>query len=156
MFSLTKESCVNAIKRFIAHLGVPAQLYSDNATTFVAARKDILELRNDVSQLGTDWFMIPAQAPHFGGPWEAGIKSLKHHLPRTVKIHTLHLENFLTLLAQIESILNSRPLIPSSDDPNDMTVLTPAHCLVGRPLNVPLLSSPKQLKHRKVTLKDLQ
>ena len=37
-----------------------------------------------------------------------------------------------------------------------MTVLTRAHFLVGRPLNVPLLSSPKQLKHRKVTSKDLQ
>ena len=101
VFSLTKESCVNAIKRSIARRGVPAQLYSDNATTFVAARKDILELRNDVSQLGTDWFMIPARAPHFGGLWEAGIKSLKHHLRRTMETHTLHLENFLTLLAQI-------------------------------------------------------
>ena len=156
VFSLTKEACVNAIKRFIARRGMPAQLYSDNATTFVAARKEILELRNEVSQLGTDWFMIPARAPHFGGLWEAGIKSVKHHLRRTMKAHILHLENFLTLLAQIESILNSRPLLPSSDDPNDMTVITPAHFLVGRHLTVPSFSSPKQLKHRKATLKDLQ
>ena len=72
--------------------GMPAQLYSDNATTFVAARKEILELRNEVSQLGTDWFMIPARAPHFGGLWEAGIKSVKHHLRRTMKAHILQLE----------------------------------------------------------------
>ena len=65
-----------------------------------------------------------------------------------MKTDTLHIENFLTLLAQIESILNSRPLVPSSDDPNDMTVLTPAHSLVGRLLKVPLLSSPKQLKQK--------
>ena len=156
VFSLTKEACVNAIKRFIARRGMPAQLYSDNATTFVAARKDILELRNEVSQLGTDWFMIPARAPHFGGLWEAGIKSVKHHLRTTMKAHILHLENFLTLLAQIESILNSRPLLPSSDDPNDMTVITPAHFLVGRPLSVPSFSSSKELKHRKAALKDLQ
>ena len=117
VFSLTEESYVNAIKRFIAHRGVSVQLNSDNATTFVAARKDILELRKEVSQLGTDWFMIPAVAPHFGGLWEAGIKSLKHHLRRTMKIHKLHIENFKTLLAQIGIILNSRPLVPSSDDP---------------------------------------
>ena len=133
VFSLTKEACVNAIKRFIARRGMPAQLYSDNATTFVAARKDILELRNEVSQLGTDWFMIPARALYFGGLWEAGIKSVKHHLHMTMKAHILHLENFLTLMAQIESILNSRPLLPSSDDPNDMTVITPAQFFVGNP-----------------------
>ena len=77
VFSLTKESCVNAIKRFIARGGIPAQLCSDNATVFVAARKDILELRNEISQLGIDWFMIPERAV-FGGLWEAGIKSMKH------------------------------------------------------------------------------
>ena len=156
VFSLTKESCLNVIKRFIARRGVPSQLYSDNATTFISARKEIMELQNEVSQLGTDWFMIPARAPHFGGLWEAGIKSVKHHLRRTMKTHILHLENFLTLLAQIESVLNSRPLVPSSDDPNDLTVLTPAHFLVGKPFAVPPLSSPKQSKPRKVTLKDLQ
>ena len=69
VFSLTKESCVNAIKRFIARCGIPAQLYWDNATIFVAAREEIFELRNEVSQLATDWFMIPVRAPHFGGLW---------------------------------------------------------------------------------------
>ena len=64
--------------------------------------------------------------------------------------------NFSTLLVQIESILNSRPLVPSSDDPNDLTMLTTANFFVGKPFGVHLLSSQIQSKPKKVTLKDLQ
>lgn len=70
-----------------------------------------------------------------GGKWEALIKSTKFHLRRTVGDTKLTFEEAVTLLAQIEAILNSRPLEPLSDDPTDLMTLTPGHFLVGSALH---------------------
>ncbi|UYV74135.1 hypothetical protein LAZ67_11002219, partial [Cordylochernes scorpioides] len=78
-----------------------------------------------------NWHFIPPSAPNFGGLWEAGIKSVKTILSKTMKSRLLNYEELLTLLAQIEACLNSRPLTFVSNDPNDLTALTPGHFLIG-------------------------
>lgn len=62
------------------------------------------------------------------------MKQVKHHLKRIVGDRKLSYEELYTTLTQIEAVLNSRPLAPSSDDPNDYTAITPAHFLIGREL----------------------
>jgi len=37
------------------------------------------------------------------------------------------------VLYREESVLNSRPLPPFSNDPNDLDCLSPSHFLIGRP-----------------------
>lgn len=44
-------------------------------------------------------------------------------------------EELYTLLTQVESCLNSRPLSPLSSDPTDYSPLTPGHFLIGTALN---------------------
>ena len=47
--------------------------------------------------------------------------------------HPLFIEELCTLLCQIEKILNSRPICPLSEDPNDEFFLIPVHfCLGGK------------------------
>ncbi|GFX63562.1 integrase catalytic domain-containing protein [Trichonephila clavipes] len=86
---------------------------------------------------GIEWNFIPPRAPHKGGLWEAGIKSVKYHLKRALGRSRLIYEEFETVIIQVEGILNSRPpfFTPISNDFDNFEVLTPAHFLIGRSIN---------------------
>ena len=142
---LTTESFLGALSRFIGRRGRPAELWSDNATNFRGAHVELRRLlrqaeldwdrvEGSLAQDGIAWHFIPPSAPHFGGLWEAGVKSMKIHLRRVSGSKRLTYEEFSTLLVEIEMILNSRPVMPLAGGIDDLNVLTPAHFLVGIPL----------------------
>ncbi|XP_070171477.1 uncharacterized protein [Polyergus mexicanus] len=122
-------------------------MYLDNGTSFVGADKELqiayqsaIRDPNFLNKTACDnvtWNFIPPSAPHFGGMWEAGVRSVKHHLRRVLGEHTLTFEEFTTLLCKIEACLNSRPLAPLSDSLDEFDSLTPGHFLIGQALTVP-------------------
>ncbi|KXJ07266.1 hypothetical protein AC249_AIPGENE26022 [Exaiptasia diaphana] len=143
--SLSTEAFIATLKRFIARRGKPKAMYSDNGTNFVGARKELRRLiaseeHNDkvttyLQQDNVEWHFIPQRGSHFGGLWEAGIKSMKYHLRRVLGNVSLAYEEMYTTLCQIEACLNSRPLTPLSSSPTDLQPLTPGHFLITTPLN---------------------
>lgn len=68
---------------------------------------------------------------NFGGLWELGVKSIKHHLKRVLK-NALTLEEFITIISEIEGILNSCPLSLISNEPQDFQPLTSGHFRIGQ------------------------
>ncbi|XP_037047230.1 uncharacterized protein LOC119082017 [Bradysia coprophila] len=139
------EAFLAAFDRFTARKGFPECCYSDNALTFIGAKPllapepensllDFSKVNEHSTKNGTDWKFITPRAPHQGGIWEAGVKAMKHHLKRVIGANVLTFEEMTTITAKIEACLNSRPLCQLNDDPEELSVLTPGHFLVGRPL----------------------
>lgn len=144
---LSTDGFINAFKRFSSRRGLCKRIYSDNAKNFVGSDnylKKIHELIKNISknqkchnyflENHVEWDFIPARSPHFGGIWEAAVKSFKYHIKRVIGDQHLNFEQFSTVLTQIEAILNSRPILPLSNDPTDLHALTPGHFLIGSSL----------------------
>jgi hypothetical protein len=104
---------------------------------FLRSEKFKQKISNEFLNTCTKFNFIPARSPHFGGLWERCVQSVKHHLRRILGDASITYEEFYTLLTRIEACLNSRPLIPLSQDPNDLEALTPGHFLIGAPLTAP-------------------
>ncbi|XP_046624784.1 uncharacterized protein LOC124307301 [Neodiprion virginianus] len=129
---------LKAFRRFTSRRGICRNLYSDCGTNFVGADAELKRLLSGCLQEsrnlqhllandGTEWKFNPPGAPHMGGKWEAAVKSVKFHLQRTIADMLLTYEDFSTFLTQVEAVLNSRPLSAFSEDPDDLTALTPGH-----------------------------
>ncbi|KAL0860883.1 hypothetical protein ABMA27_009420 [Loxostege sticticalis] len=147
---LSTNAFIAAFKRFTSRRGYCSNLYSDCGTNFVGANFELsrmlnrskaslpVELRELLASDGTEWSFIPPGSAHFGGLWESGVRSIKHHIRRVIGDTKLTFEEYSTLLAQIECCLNSRPISALSDSVDDYTALTPGHFLMlGPPLVVP-------------------
>ncbi len=89
-----------------------------------------LEPINDALSLkGIKWTFNPPTGSHHGGAWERLIRSVRKFLNYTLRTQSLDEEALYTVLCEVESILNSRPITKESTDPNVMEALTPNHLL---------------------------
>ncbi|GFW81136.1 integrase catalytic domain-containing protein [Trichonephila clavipes] len=134
------------------------------STEFLAKIAQLSEFKAEIDALKKEaiqWKFIPPCPSNFGGLWKAGVKSFKHHLYRTLVNSKITFEEFETIIIQIEGILNSRPLVPLSDNINEYEVLTPGHFIIGRPISaIPepaiLDISDNRLSRWQYTTKSLQ
>ncbi|XP_074101283.1 uncharacterized protein LOC141528903 [Cotesia typhae] len=140
------EGFLKAFRRFTSRRGICKTLHSDCGTNlkgadnelkrlFSKATSESKELQRLLTNDGTNWKFNPPGAPHMGGKWEAAVKSVKRHLQLSISETSFTFEDFSTLLAQVEAVLNSRPLSALSDDPEDLSALTPGHFIRGAALN---------------------
>ena len=90
---LTTEAFLACLIRFVSRRGKPTTMWSDHGTNFVGANRQLNDLyaflrrrETEASIMsfcggeGIDWSFIQERAPHFGGLWEAAVKSTKRHL----------------------------------------------------------------------------
>ena len=140
-YSLDTDSFINAFTRMTSRRGTPAYVISDNGTNFVGAERELRELVEalDVDRIAQEtsryhpieWKFNPPCAPHFGGVFEALIKSAKKAIKAILGDADVSDEELHTAICGAERLLNSRPITYVSSDPNDLSPLTPSHFLVG-------------------------
>ena len=156
--SSTTDAFIYALRRFICRRGLPDRFYSDNGTNFVGAQRILQDSIRSWNQIQIDeflrqheikWSFHPPAASHIGGAWERLKRSTCRILHALTKEQILTDEILNTLLIEVESILNSQPLVPSvtfglsHDEP-----LTPNPLLLlrGNPTLPPRLLTERDCK----------
>ncbi|XP_015120388.1 uncharacterized protein LOC107043403 [Diachasma alloeum] len=129
--SLSTDIFLEAFRRFIARRGRPSVIYADNATNFRGARNHLKKIYwdkvvKDSSVDVIEWRFNPPAAPWWGGWWERLIRLMKDLLKRTLKKSLLTFEELITVLCDVEAIINSRLLTYLAEHPHQLIPLSPS------------------------------
>nr|XP_049467020.1 uncharacterized protein LOC120956181 [Anopheles coluzzii] len=135
--SLSTTACIMAIRRFIGRRGPPAEIWSDNGTNFNGASNELNRQLADThyscadtfTNANTRWNFNPPSATHMGGVWERMVRSVKEGMSALDDGRTINDETLLTTLAEVEFLINTRPLV-YQPQVSDSEALTPNHFLL--------------------------
>ena len=89
-----------------------------------------VQIESFLLQRNITWLFNAPAASHHGGSWERLIRSTRRVMMGVIKEQILTDDGLSTLLAEVEAILNGRPLTRTSSDPTDLNCLTPNHLLL--------------------------
>ena len=145
--NLDTDSFIQCLRRFIARRGEIRLIRSDQGSNFVGANNELKKALRELDEekisayllgKGADWVSWkknPPASSHMGGVWERQIRSARSILNSLLLTHCRSLddESFRTILTEVESIVNSRPLtIDTLSDVNSPLPLTPNHLLTQK------------------------
>ena len=133
--SLTTDAFLNAYRRLVSRRGAVRQLRCDQGTNFIGGRRVLEEaltemdegrIERELLKKDCDWIRFqfnPPKASHMGGAWERLIRSARAVLDPLLAEHAGRIDDELlrTLLAEVELVINSRPLTYPSMQPDDLT-----------------------------------
>ena len=140
--SLSVETFICVFRRFCTRRGLPALLITDNAKTFRSVSKEVKNLLRSprLSEYfltkGVRWRFIPELSPFQGGFWERMVRSTKRCLTKVIDRALLSYDELATIIIEIESVINSRPITYVVDDSDGISYpLTPSQLINGRNLS---------------------
>ncbi len=146
---LSVDAFLMAFTRLSARGVNPTTVLTDNGTNFVAANRLLTELGGAMQRGNIEarkpairWLFNPPLASHYGGVFERLIGAAKAALYHALPSHfSLSLEQLQTAFAEVEGLLNTRPLAYVGTDGSEISVLTPNHFLAGS-ASIPIISAP--------------
>ncbi|XP_062610035.1 uncharacterized protein LOC134271839 [Saccostrea cucullata] len=148
---MSSSSFINALRRFESLRGPVKVFRSDRGTNFVGATDELgiqalnVEdgpISNYLNQTKAVWIFNSPHSSHMGGSWERMIGLTRRILDSMLldpNAKQLTHESLTTFMAEVCAIMNSRPLVPISTDPESTLVLSPAMLLTGKVNFLPVL-----------------
>ena len=127
---LDSVSFIKSFHRFICRRGCPSNVISDNGKSFV-----MVETKRFVSSVDVNWITNLPLVQWHRGFFERLVKSTKTILQKQLEISRLNNEELQTVLCEVETILNNRPLTYYYSD-NTEQCPTPNHLLFGRTIKL--------------------
>ena len=123
--------------------------WSNNGINFLGAVKELQEAIKRINH---------PSSPHFGGAWERLVHFAKRALKVVAGKQCVNDETVLKFMAEVESLMNGRPLTHVNTNYRNDETLTPNHFLLGRRnpnlppdvVNDKDLCSRKRWKHAQV------
>ena len=114
--NLSTYTFINCFKRFTGRRGIPMRIISDNGKTFTSASKIIAKIFGDLTvkehfdAQRVNWTFNLERSPWWGRFFERMMKSAKRCLKKAIGRSSLMYNELTTLITEIETVLNSRPL----------------------------------------------
>ena len=140
--NMSAATFLQAFRRFSSRRGLPTKVLTDNAKTFKSASKEVRmigeskEVNRYFANRRIAWEFITEKAPWHGGFWERMVRSVKRCLKKAIGRASLSFGELRTLLVEIETTLNNRPLTFVYDDEQGISyALTPSHLIYGRQIS---------------------
>ena len=140
---MTTTAFLFCLRRFIATRGTPSEIVSDNAMQFKLADKTLHliwknimtseEIQSYFSGGGIKWSFIVELSPWMGGFYERLVGLVKRSLRKTVGRKLLSNDQMHTVVKEVESVVNARPLVYIGDDIDSTITITPSHFLCLNP-----------------------
>jgi hypothetical protein len=148
----TSPEFLKCLIRFVSRRGCPEQIISDNAAQFqltsILSDRAWRTTPTDPNILsysaksGIKWKFIVQLAPWQGGHYERLVGIVKSVLKTATARRLLSWTDFITLLAETEAIVNSRPIAYVDNDiDNPVCALRPIDFLISRPSSLPVSPS---------------
>ena len=142
---MTTETFLDCFTKLECHNGRPNLIQSDNQSTFRKANKELKALlkkinwdalRKHGAAKGTDWKFTTSYTPSENGLVESLVKNCKRAIRAAVRNHKLTFEKLDVVFAEVEAVVNSRPIAYyESDDPNECRSISAFELVKGRPRN---------------------
>ena len=141
---LSTSSFINSLRRFIALRGPVKEFRSDCGTNFTGATEDLSinvinvedkSVNKFLSEKGIVWKFNPPYASHMSGAWERMIGLVRRVLDSmlyNISSKGFTHEVLCTLLAEVCAIVNSRPIVAVSSDPDFPSVLSPSQIITQK------------------------